>query len=254
MEAHGGPGGAALPRNDSIAPAWGAEVVSSNIVGYNKVTLTTGYNMLSPMFTYVGGGDKAIVDLFEEKEGFVGSDTASDADYFSIWYGGGYAYTYFYSTDAGDENVDAKWASGEDSFTETTDDLPPNTGFWFYNRAGQKTVTLAGEVPTNDVTVSVSAGYTMLANPFSAPLPVKSIVAVSGSFVGSDTASDADYISVWRNGGYDATYFYSTDAEGAWASGDDSFTETEDTIGPGEGFWFYSRNTSQITIKLPCPY
>ena len=228
--------------------------MSSNIVGYKKVTLTPGYNMLAPMFTYVGGNDKAIVDLFEEKDGFVGSDTASDADYFSIWYGGGYAYTYFYSTDAADETADAKWTDDQDTFTETTDALPPNTGFWFYNRAGNKTVTLAGEVPTNDVIVAVSAGYTMLANPFSAPLPVKSIVAVSGSFVGSDTASDADYISVWRNGGYDATYFFSTDAEDAWASDQDSFTETEESIAPGEGFWFYSRNNSSITIKLPCPY
>ena len=33
----------------AIGPAWGADVVSSNIVGYNKVTLTKGYNMLSPM-------------------------------------------------------------------------------------------------------------------------------------------------------------------------------------------------------------
>ena len=228
--------------------------MSSNIVGYNKVTLTSGYNMLAPMFSYVGGGDKAIVDLFEEKEGFVGADTDAEADYISVWYGGGYAYTYFYSTDAGDENVDAKWASGEDSFSETTDILPANTGFWLYNRGAQKTVTLAGEVPTEDVTVSISAGYTMLSNPFSAPIPVKSIVAKSGEFTGADTDAEADYISIWRNGGYDATYFYSTDADNAWASGEDSFSETEDTIGAGEAFWFYRRGTGALQITIPCPY
>ena len=238
----------------SIAPAWGAEVVSSNIVGYNKVTLTPGYNMLSPMFSYVGGGDKAIVDLFEEKDGFVAGEADSEADYILVWYGGGYAYTYFFSTDAADENADAKWASGEDSFSETTDDLPPNTGFWFYNRSSQRTVTLAGEVPTNDVSVVVSPGYTMLSNPFSAAMPVKSIIATSGSLTAGEADSEADYIYVWRNGGYDATYFYSTDADNAWASGDDSFSETDESIGPGEAFWFYSRSAGQITLKLPCPY
>ena len=235
-------------------PAWAAEVVSSNTVGYQKVTLTPGYNMLSPAFSYVGGGEKAIIDLFEEKDGFVAADTDAEADYISVWYGGGYAYTYFFSSDAADDDADAKWASDQDSFSETPDILPANTGFWFYNRGASKTVTLSGEVPTNDVSVAISSGYTMLSNPFSAPLPVKSIIATSGAFTGADTDAEADYISVWRNGGYDATYFFSTDAEDAWASDQDSFTETDESIGPGEAFWFYRRGTDPLEISLPCPY
>ena len=38
------------------SPAWAAEVVSSNIVGYQKVTLQTGFNFVAPQFTAVGGG------------------------------------------------------------------------------------------------------------------------------------------------------------------------------------------------------
>ena len=94
----------------------------------------------------------------------------------------------------------------------------------------------------------------MIANPFSAPIPVKSIVATEGEFTSADTETDADYISIWRNGGYNATYFFSSDAGDAWSSADDGFDETDETIGAGESFWFYNRGSSSITIKIPAPY
>ena len=216
-------------------------------MGYQKITLTQGYNMVSPMFNAIGGDVKAIKDIFEEKTGWVSDEAETDADYIKIWYNGGYAYTYFVSSDADDA-----WANGEDAFTETEDTIPENVGFWLYNRGAQKTVTLAGEVPVGDVTLTLNPGYTMLANPFAAPLPVKSIVAISGAFVSDEAETDADYIKIWRNGGYNATYFVSSDADDAWANGEDAFTETDDTIAPGEAFWFYRRG-STMTIKIPCP-
>ena len=228
-----------------------AEVTSSNTVGYQKVQLTPGFNMISPAFNEIGGDIKAIKNIFQEKTGWVAADTDAEADYIYIWHNGGYAYTYFVSTDA-DEN--GAWANGEDSYTETDDQLPENVGFWLYNRGSARTVNLAGEVPTDDAVISIIPGFTMVSNPFAAPIPVKSIVATSGEFVGADTDAEADYIYIWRNGGYDTTYFVSTDADenGAWANGEDSYTETEDTIAPGEAFWFYRRG-SAMTITIPCP-
>ena len=119
-----------------FAPAWGAEVVSSNIVGYKKVTLTTGYNMLSPMFTYVNGGEKAIPDIFAEDD-FVAADTDGEADSIYLWEDGGYTKTYFFSSDAGDA-----WSDAEDGFDETDDTIPAGLGFWFYRRGGSMTISL----------------------------------------------------------------------------------------------------------------
>ena len=241
----------ALAALAACLPTFAGTVESSNTVGYTKITLTPGYNMVSPMFNAIGGDVKAIKDIFEEKTGWVAADTDADADYIRVWYNGGYKFTYFVSTDVND---DGAWANGEDSYTETEDTIPENVGFWLYNRGSQKTVTLAGEVPDDDVSLTLIPGYTMLANPFAAPLPIKSIVATSGEFVGADTDADADYIRIWRNGGYAAVYFVSTDADdnGAWANGEDSYTETDDTIAPGEAFWFYRRG-STMTITIPCP-
>ncbi len=234
----------------AICPAWGTEVVSSNIVGYKKVTLAANnYTMLAPMFTYVGGGEKKIPDIFEE-DSFVAADTDAEADYISLWEDGGYSRTYFFSSDAGDA-----WSSDQDGFEETTDGLQTGLGLWFYSRSdSDKTVTLAGEVPSTNIVVNiVGYNYTMLANPFAAPLPIKSIVPASGEFTSADTDADADYISLWEDGGYSRTYFFSSDAGDAWSSDQDGFEETEDTIPPGLGFWFYRRG-DDMTVTLPVPY
>ena len=220
-------------------------------MGYQKLTLAAeNYTMLSPMFSYIGGGSKKIVDLFEEKEGFNSSDTDGEADCIILWENGAYTTTYFFSSDADDA-----WADAGDSFDETEDAFPENLGAWFLNRGAAKVVTLAGQVPTEDVVVDIAAdNYTMLANPFAAPLPVKSIVPEEGyAFTSSDTDGDADCIILWENGAYTTTYFFSSDAGDAWADAGDSFDETEDTILPGLGFWFYRRGAA-MQIKIPVPY
>ena len=231
-------------------PAWGAEVVSSNTVGYKKITLAGhNYNMLSPMFQKVGGGDKKITDLFTDNDAFLSGGSDSEADFIYLWYDGGYQEKYFFSADADD-----KWSSDQDGFDETTDVMPENAGFWLYNRDDEKEVIVAGEVPTGDIEIDVVGyNYTMVANPFSAAIPVKSIVAAEGEFVSGGSDSEADYIYIWRNGAYDTKYFVSSDADDKWSSDQDGFDETEDTIGPAEAFWFYRRGAA-MKIKIPAPY
>ena len=234
----------------AAVPAWAADVVSSNIVGYKKVTLAAdNYTLLAPMFTCVGGGDKAIPDIFAEDD-FVASDTASDADFIELWEDGAYSRKFFFSSDANNA-----WSSDQDGYDETDETIEGKLGFWFYNRdTDDKEVTLAGEVPTEDVEVVIAGdNYTLIGNPFAAPLPIKSIVAVSGAFTASDTASDADFIELWEDGGYSRKYFFSSDAGDAWSSDQDGYDETDDTIPAGLGFWFY-RQGSEMTVKLPVPY
>ncbi len=201
------------------------------------------------MFNTVGGGEKKIPEIFEEDD-FVSADTLGEADFIDLWEDGGYSRTYFFSSDAGDA-----WSSGDDGFDETEDTIPTGLGFWFFNRdVSDKTITLSGEVPTTNIVVNIAAdNYTLLANPFAAPLPVKSIVPASGEFTSADTVGEADYIDLWEDGGYSRTYFFSSDAGDAWSSGDDGFDETDDTIPSGLGFWLFHRGEA-MTVTLPVPY
>ena len=238
----------------AAAPAQAAEVVSSNIVGYNKITLTPGYNMLGGMFVQVGGDAKTIDTVFTDNTIFVAGESADEADTIMFWNGNGYT-DFIYSSDAADDNAEANWASGEDTFTPADLDIARTDGFWFYKRGSETTAVLAGEVANDDKTVEVVAGYNMIANPFAAALPLKNLVA-STSFVAGESADEADTIMVWNGSGYN-DYIYSSDAaddnaDANWASGEDTFTPVDFSIDPGHAFWFYRRG-SKMTLTISSP-
>ena len=92
-----------------IFPAWAAEVVSSNVVGYNKVTLTSGYNMLGSNFKLVGGENGTLTEVLDATA-LDGLDV--DSGEFSaeilIWDGVGYD-TYGWAGVVGDASMDNKW-------------------------------------------------------------------------------------------------------------------------------------------------
>ena len=62
----------------AMAPAWGAEVVSSNIVGYNKITLAPGYNLLGIQFSQIGGASLDLSDAVILDETYGGYDSNYD--------------------------------------------------------------------------------------------------------------------------------------------------------------------------------
>jgi len=225
-----------------------AQVESQNIVGYvSTVNLAANYfTMVAPPFSAVGGTAIPVASLFSDNSSFIASDTEGGADTLKVWNGTGYD-TYFFSSDA-----DNKWASGDDSFSETTATLPAGSAFWFFRRGAALTgMTVAGQVLTTNVTVAVAGNYfTMVGNPFAAPLPIKSLTAPG--LIASDTEGGADTLKVWNGTGYD-TYFYSSDADNKWASGDDSFSETTATLPAGSAFWFFRRGVA-TSLTLPVPF
>ena len=58
----------------AIGPAWGADVVSSNIVGYEKVSLTKGYSMIGVQFVQVGGGSQDLSSVAVLDDSMAGFD------------------------------------------------------------------------------------------------------------------------------------------------------------------------------------
>lgn len=239
----------------SAFSALAADVYSSNIVGYTKLSAFGGsgedYTMLACPFAPVGGGDVAIKNLFKDNSVFLAGGAENVADTIKIWDGTTYL-TYIYSNDADPY----AWTSDQDSFTETEDTIPAGSAFWLYRRgAAIPAMLTAGEVIQTNVTVTVNGGgievYTQVGNPFVAPLPIKSISAPD--FVAGGAENVADTIKVWNGTTY-VTYIYSNDVDpSAWTSDQDSFTETEDTIPVGGGFWIYRRGDA-TTATLPVPY
>ena len=231
-----------------FAPAWAADVVSSNIVGYEKVDLTDSTYMMSGV-QFVGVGQTAVGlnDLFSGEIEF-----GTRIMFFNETTGG--YDTFKYLEDAYIEATDEEVAGWADRFGDfSTETVANGTGFWFYPVSGDTTVTQSGQVDqTESVNVSVPAEqYTMVINPFPTGFNPNSVSW-------SDGLSYGDRIMTLGAGGSYVTYRYledaydeSTDEEApGWA---DRFGDriTSDIAGVGEGFWVLT--AKDLTITFPSP-
>jgi hypothetical protein len=126
-------------------PARAAEVVSSNIVGYQKVTLQEGFNFVAPQFNIVGGGD---LDLQSVKLD-VADDEATGNDNIQILDADGNPVaTYYWYPAAWFGGTKSGWVDGDTGgLAEVT---VANGLSVLVEGAGDCTVTVAGEVPTED--------------------------------------------------------------------------------------------------------
>ena len=242
-------------------PASAAEVVSSNIVGYQKVSLDAGYNMIGMQFVEVGSADaKALSTAATLDSSMAGFD--EDGNYateLKVWKNGNYT-TYGWSGDSGteyleDETLDSKWLNLDyEEDPEASLDAPD--AVWI-KAATAGTVTVCGQVPAeNSVTVPLAVGYNMVANPYPKTVKVADFGVLSANMAGFD--EDGNYateLKVWKNGNY-TTYGWSGTSgteyledpslDNKWLNLD--YEETDDTVDFGHGVWIKAASAGSITF------
>ncbi len=239
----------------AIAPARAADVVSSNVVGYQRLTIPAeGYALLANPFTIVGsdGEQFEINDMFADDVGQSnGGMNSGNADQIKPWNSASqkYSTTFYFSSKIN------QWSSGS-PMVATTESLDPAAGYWYYNKgADDITLTVSGEVSTKEVTVTLVPGYTLVCNPFPAPLPLNGddIDWVTVGAHGGMNSGAADQIKPWNSASqkYSTTFYFSNKIN-KWSSGSPMVATTE-SIEPGEGFWYYNKGPETITITLKSP-
>ena len=230
------------------APAQAADVVSSNIVGYEKITITPGLNMIGNQFLTVGGTSfQNINEMFKDSENFV-AGSADEADTILTWNGSEYNNIYYY------DDYDYNWYNVEDIDNATTDTVCAGGGFWF-KHAGNETITttLAGEVPTDaTIAVSLTSGLNFIANPYPMAIcPNGDYFTVEGAIAGS--ADEADTILTWNGTEYDNIYYYD-DYDYNWYNVEDiDNAVSEEILKPAMGFWYKHQGTG-ATLTFGKPY
>ena len=241
------------------APAFGAEVVSSNVVGYQKLQLQSGYNLIANGFRVVGTDEApSLQDMFNDMESNgTGTAALETSDNLKAWTGTGYSTYWYYDGGDGDATYDKKWYSAADESTPTQDGLDISEGAWYISR-GATTLTVAGEVGTEDVEISLQVGYNLVANPFPSDISLNGDIDWSAmGIVGTAALETSDNIKTWTGTGY-TTYWYYDGGDGdatydkKWYSAADESTPTTDKIPAGAGFWLIHRG-SAATITLPSP-
>ncbi|MBQ6247349.1 MAG: hypothetical protein IJK04_10820 [Kiritimatiellae bacterium] len=242
-------------------PAGAAEVVSSNIVGYQKVALDPGYNMIGVQFVDVGTGEAksltTVAALDSTMDGF--DEEGTFATQLKVWRNGDYT-TYGWSGTSGtdvldDSSLDNKWLN-RDLEEDTTASLDAQDAVWI--KAGSSgTILVSGQVPTNDVVVPLAAGYNMVANPFPKTVKVSDFGMLSSNMEGFDEEGTfATQLKVWKDGDY-TTYGWSgtsgTDVlddpslDNKWLNRD--LEETNDTVDFGHGVWIKAGSSGTITFS-----
>lgn len=258
------------------APAWGAEVVSSNIVGYNKVTLSAGLNLLASQFVLVGGEQPTINDAVVVMSGQSGYDDESfdPTTELRVWTGGGYdtfGWTGNLLTDSpnmasemgvNDDSLNNKWLT--DSYEEAEEPLNTSLGYWL--KAGSAgTVTFSGEVPSSDtVTVQVSAGLNLVSYPWPMDVDLKNIQMNGQSGYDDESFDPTTELRVWTGGGYD-TYGWTgnllvdspnmasemgvsdNSLDNLWLN--DAYEVPDEPLPIGKGFWIKAEKAGSVTFK-----
>lgn len=255
--------------------AQAAEVTSSNVVGYSKLTVNAGtYSMLGVQFEAVGGGSMKINDLFAEPaEGaYVGGVGMGDSDQLQVWDPSTSGYKqYFFGDWAGEfgAEYDNLWYWESDDVNPTEDTLAPGAAVWFISRGvADAEVAVSGQVVATDTDVTISAGtYTMVANPFPVPLSLADVTVggtvdwINAGFTGGVGMGDSDQVQVWdpSTSGY-KQYFYGdwngefgTEYDQQWYWESDDVNPTTDVIPVGGAMWFILRGASDVTVTFPSP-
>ena len=251
------------PDRGGLGPAWGAEVVSSNIVGYEKVNLVSGFNMVGVQFVNVGTKSakdlSSATQLDSSMSGF--DEDGNYASKIKVWDGENYA-TFGWSGSSGteyleDATLDNKWLNAD--YEETDDTMDKGAAAWIIaEKAG--TMTVSGEVPSSPtITMNLVSGFNMVANPYPGTVKVADFGVLDSTFAGFDEDGNyASKIKVWDGENY-ATFGWSGSSgteyledatlDNKWLNAD--YEETDDTVDFGHGVWLIAEKAGTITFTSP---
>lgn len=242
-----------------------AEVESSNVVGYQKIDLDAGYNMIGVQFNEVGGADKPVATVGQLSANMAGFNEDGDFDTeMMVWADGNYT-TYGWAGTSGTDydagaELDNKWLDRDNLVVPNdADPLPAYGAFWV--KAGSAgSILIKGEVPDGDVTVPLAAGYNMVANPLPQDVPVATFGRLAASMAGFNEDGDfATEMMVWEDGNY-TTYGWAgtsgTDYD-AGAELDNKWLDRDNLVVPevttvvraGHAVWIKAGSAGSITFS-----
>lgn len=232
-------------------------MVSSNIVGYNKIDLGKGFNLVGSQFVNVGATDKTINDLVAANELMPMTAEFAFQTKLQVWDGQKYlTYGWCDATSATAMEMQAwadKWLEEDFSGVATTP-APAGTGFWIES-SDVASMTIAGEVPEDDTTeIEVSGGFTLLAYPYPETVSIQKIQSDDLAGMTPDFAFQSK-LQVWDGSKYitygwcdadDGTAMGMASWNSTWLHEDYSETTAADDIAIGAGFWIDTPSSATI--------
>lgn len=236
--------------------------MSSNIVGYNKISLSEGYNLVGIQFSQIGGDSLDLSDAVIMDKAYAGYDSNYKfKSTLRVWNGSEYA-TYGWAGTSGtivdnDSDLDNTWTDLE-AYAVDGEVLDVAQGIWI--RAEKDgTALIMGEVSTNDVELALAEGYNLVANPFPMTVRITNFGVLDNTYNGYDSNYKfKNTLRKWTGSEY-ATFGWAgtsgtivdndSDLDNTWT--DLEAYETTETIAPGEGVWINAEKAGTIKFTFP---
>ena len=171
---------------------------------------------------------------------------------------------YFYTSGGEYPDYDNKWydvANDEDP-TQAVVENSEGTGFWYqYRGSAPATLTTAGEVPTEDVTITIEPGFNCIFYPFPADFDFTKLDWKTAGATAGGGAASGDLIQIFDpvQQTYTTQYYFYTsggeypDYDNLWYDVANDEDPTTAKIPAGRGFWYQHRGSNTFTITFPSP-
>ena len=230
------------------APARAADVVSSNIVGYEKLNLTAEkFAMCATQFELVGGGSGTLSDLFSATDIPYGTEIRflNERGAYDV---------YKYLEEAYDEDADdfvPGWADGFENLVSTPVDV--GTGYWV-KAPENYDLTQAGQV-ANDATITLTLTpgmFQMISNPYPDGFNPNAVTWANleyGTEIRVLNARGAYDVYKYLEEAYDEV---ADDFVPGWADGFENLVVAS-IADIKQGFWIRSNASNPVTITFSNP-
>lgn len=227
-----------------------SNVYSRNAVGAIRVDIPTSNKMVLCGFNFkpIGSNEISLVSLLGTN--LVGHAVATRATRVHLWNPASNAYLSVFFNGGTFYTVVGSIA--------TNPMVTPGQGFWVQapaNATTNNTIFMMGEViSSNIVDQEVSSGFSLIANPYSAPLDLNdtNLHWVASGATASNIATRSDTVYVWNGSGYDGYWLKNSDSNWHYVIGGSLATNA--IIPVGQGAWYKSRKLFTNAVVRPYPW
>jgi len=226
-------------------------VTTGNVLGYVKTVAPAadGFEIIS-IASFGTNDTVSIQDAIMNLEDLNASTVMATADKIIVWTGAGYTKYGLYD----DNGTNSFWMADSLGWTipsmasPSSDVLSRQDAVWFQTGTGgsANSIVTSGSVRDDDqFDVSIGAGVTLLAYPFTSSINLTNLVVSNAT--ASVTKADADKIIVWTGSGYTKYGLYDDNGTNSfWMADGLGWTipsmaaPTSADLPLGKGFWYKS--------------
>ncbi|MBQ4440009.1 MAG: hypothetical protein II909_02570 [Kiritimatiellae bacterium] len=221
--------------------------VTSEIVGYQQITIPTGYSLFTVTFKDVGGDEYDIQDI--KVLTTAGADYASNnkVKMQKLSVAGEYLTLYNYRLSKGG------WCQGSTYVGTAAVTFADGEGVALYNGdASELKLQVSGAVNLTPVSTAIpTASYKIIGNPTPVSVDLQDVIP----YLGENICSANNKVKVQKIGtdGEYGTLYNWRQSKGGWCQGSTFVGENVVTLAPGEGLAVYNGESEAVTLKFPSP-